>query len=71
MVHQIVLVCAKWKFYSKVITSAPDIYSQQLLTAKPFPACIVSLRSSSWELSYSRPTLNGYHWDEDICFLPE
>lgn len=59
MVYQIFCVCGQWRIYPKILILSSDLCSQQLLTAKPFPACIVSLgsRSSSGGASHSCPTL--------------
>lgn len=47
VVYQIFRLCGHWRIHPKIITSASDLYSPQLLTLKPFPACIVSLGSRS------------------------
>lgn len=58
-VSDFLCVCGQWRIYPKILILSSDLCSQQLLTARPFPACIVPLgsRSSSGGAPHSCPTL--------------
>lgn len=58
--------CVDIEEFTVKCTSSSDLYSQQLLTVKPFPACIVSLGAISGELSHSCPTLTDTVFSSDL-----